>query len=706
VSNSDNPTNAPLTSARARRRQIVLALLALAATGVALAVWLRPSPVPQPTPVAVKDEDEDDTVPPAANPGFVGIGACAECHAKRVAEFRATRHFLASVPASGVKAPGFGNVKSSHPTRDPDVHFEMVRQANDLIVTGVRRASPADQRIDYHIGLAYGAGGTRDEMYFAWQDDRLVQLPVAWLYPQARWGNVVDRIEAREVSPNCLECHTTWAAHVPGTLNQYRRESLLLGVTCERCHGTGKAHTDYHRANPGQPARTVLHPGKLDRERSMDLCAQCHTNVKRRGAPFSYRPGQPLEGSFRAVQPKYSEDNIVGNQVQALRASRCFQKSDMTCTTCHDPHSVQQPAEVRAVCLKCHTPESCKEQPRLPVAVRSDCTGCHTPPRVWMNVHFHTADDQYVPVAARTDHRIGIYPDAKQSVVLAWLRGQNDPKIRPDVDRLASDLGAHWLKEVDALQKVGRLKAAIGASREALKVNPDDRTRERLRDAIARQSEFDLLRKKIDLRRPDLALSDLKKILEIRPDDASAHSQMGSAYASLGNHDKAVSHLEAVAIHDPDDASGLTFLARMEYIDGRPEKAVTLSARADAIDPANATIHYQWGLALLKLQRWGEAGAHFTSALAVQPRHAGASRGLSEALRAQGQAAEAVRHARRAVRWTEWQNAEMLLTLARAYSAAKRPDDARRTLEDALRTAERSNPALVPVIRAEFESLK
>lgn len=706
MSNSDKPGAAPAPSARVSRRQIVLALLALTAAGVALAMWLRPAPVPAPTPIAVKDEDEDDTVAPAPNPGFVGIGACAECHVKRVEEFRATRHFRASVPATGAHAPGFAAVKSFHQTRDPDVHFEMVRNGDDLIATGVRRASPADQRINYHVGLAYGAGGTRDEMYFAWEGDRLVQLPVAWLSPQARWGNVVDRIEAREVSPNCLECHTTWVAHVPGTLNQYRRDSMLLGVTCERCHGPGKEHTDYHRAHPSQPARGILNPGKLDRESSTDLCAQCHTNVKRRGAPFSYRPGQPLEASFHTVQPKYSEDNIVGNQVQALRASKCYQKSEMTCTTCHDPHSVQQPADVRGACFKCHTAESCKEQPRLPVAVRSDCTGCHTPPRVWMNVHFHTADDQYVPVAARTDHRIGIYPEAKQSVVLARLRTQDDPKSRPDVDRLAAGLGAHWLKEADALQKAGRLKAAIGAAREALKANPDDPTRQRLREAIARQSEFDLLRQKVDLRRPDLAITNLKKVLEIRPDDATAHSQMGSAHASLGNHDKAVSHLEAVAVHDPDDASGLTLLAWMEYIDGRPEKTIALSARADAIDPANATIHYQWGLALLKLRRWAEAATHFSSALAVQPRHAGASRGLSEALRAQGQSAEAVRHGRRAVRWTEWQNAEMLLTLARAYSAAQRPDDARRALEDALLTAERNNQPLVPVIRAEFEAIK
>ncbi len=700
MSNSETPAGAVPSHVRGRRRIVALAVLVLVAGGVALALWQRAVPVPQ-QPVA-DDDDDADPVAVAVNPGFVGIGACAECHAKRVEEFRATRHFHASVPASGARAAGFEPGKGLHKTRDPDIYFEMTRDRNDLIATGVRRGPAGEQRIDYFIGLVYGAGGTRDEMYFAWKDDGLVQLPVAWLTPQGRWGNVVDRIEAREVTPNCLECHTTWVSHTPGTLNQYHRDDMLLGVTCERCHGLGKDHTDHHKAHANAPAHAILHPGKLDRERSMDLCAQCHTNVKRRGAPFSYRPGQPLEAHYRPVRPKFDEDNIVGNQVQSLRASKCFQKSEMTCLTCHDPHHAEKPADVRAVCLKCHTPANCKEHPRLPEPVRGDCTSCHTPPRVWMNVHFHTTDDQYVPVAPRTDHRIGIYPEARQATLLAWLRTQPDDKSRAEAAKLAADVGAYWLKEADARQKAGRLKAAIGAVREALKANPDDATRKRLQDAIARESELEALKRKVDLRRPEEALLDLRKVLEIRPDDASVHSQMGSAFAALGKHDEAVKHLEAVAVHDPDDASGLTLLAWMEYIDGRPERSAALSARADAIDPANARVHYQWGLALLKLQRWAEATAHFSAVLTIQPRHAGGARGLSEAAREQGQVADALRHARRAVGWSEGPNAEALLTLARAFVAAQRPADARRAFEDALRAAERTNPALVPVIRAEL----
>ncbi|HZT83169.1 MAG TPA: tetratricopeptide repeat protein [Gemmataceae bacterium] len=93
-----------------------------------------------------------------------------------------------------------------------------------------------------------------------------------------------------------------------------------------------------------------------------------------------------------------------------------------------------------------------------------------------------------------------------------------------------------------------------------------------------------------------------------------------------------------------------------------------------------------------------EAGKHFRQVLASDPTHGGANRGLSEALRHQGQAKEAVRFGRRAVRWSNPPSAEALLTLAEAYVAAKRLPDARKTLEQALDAAAVDNPPLAAVI--------
>src|SRR5947199_5681309 len=117
----------------------------------------------------------------------------------------------------------------------------------------------------------------------------------------------------------------------------------------------------------------------------------------------------------------------------------------MPCITCHDPHRLTSAPNA---CSKCHTAGSCTDRPRLPEAVRGDCVGCHMPTRIRMHFHHYTtADDRYVPLATRSDHRIGVYPEAKQAVLLAWHRTQADPRSRAEAERLAAQLTAYWVEE-------------------------------------------------------------------------------------------------------------------------------------------------------------------------------------------------------------------------------------------------------------------
>jgi tetratricopeptide (TPR) repeat protein len=327
------------------------------------------------------------------------------------------------------------------------------------------------------------------------------------------------------------------------------------------------------------------------------------------------------------------------------------------------------------------------------------------PTRIWMHVHFYTTkDDHYLPIAPRVEHRIGVYPEGRQMVLLAWLRKQKDEKSRAEADRLAGQLTQRWLKEAESRTGVGRLRAAIGAYREALRVAPSSPAtiRQRLQEVITRQTKLDDLVLAVgnaNRQRPEEAIALLKKILETTPGSAFAHGQLGTIYATMGEREKSIHHLQEVVKCDPNDSYGVTMLAWRAYQDGRAEEAVALCARAHKIDPGHAMNHQVWGLSLAKLERWAEAEDQFRKALASNPRHDGANRGLSEVLRQRGQAVEAIRFARRAVRWSGPDNVEALLTLADAYAAAKRLGNALGALDRALTAAEKSNPGLVPAIR-------
>jgi tetratricopeptide (TPR) repeat protein len=92
--------------------------------------------------------------------------------------------------------------------------------------------------------------------------------------------------------------------------------------------------------------------------------------------------------------------------------------------------------------------------------------------------------------------------------------------------------------------------------------------------------------------------------------------------------------------------------------------------------------------------------------LAVDPNHAGGCQGLGDALRRQGRAVEGVRLARRAAKLTDYQNADVLLSLAEAYADAGRFGDADAAAAKALDAAKTGEPNQADLIRARREDFR
>jgi len=696
-------------------RQWLTAVLVVGTVGAAVTYWAWPAPAPAPPPTAAATPDDDLVVSPAVNPGYVGSTACAACHAARFDTFKDTRHHWAGTAPADRPMPAAFHTGGSFASSEPAVRFAMTKEDGQYVQKTFHATPQGRRETTSLIGMVYGHGGQFDEVYFTWRDNRLFELPVTWLHPTKEWANTpIDARGAgdfsRVTTVRCVECHATWLGHVPGTPNEYHRESALFGVGCERCHGPGKDHIAFHAANPtATGTHHVTHPAALTREQKIDLCAQCHSNAAfPADLPFTHRPGAPLAKSYKTLASRFPEDDHVANQTKYMRESKCFQHSEMTCLTCHDPHKPADHKTVAAACAKCHQPAHCKEQPRLPAAVRDDCTGCHLPARVWMNVHFHTAKDRYQPPIRRYQHRIAVYPEATQEVLLAWEKSRPEAAGKAAAARLTTTLVSHWLGEAETYRKAHRFLSEIMAVREALHFDPTPAVKGRLQAAISRQSAVDAgvtdgLHLMEEKRFPAAAAA-FTKVLELKPDAAKALARLGTVNGILGKDDLAEKHLRAAAAADPNDPYAFNMLGWTAYVKNRPAEAVPEFLKALAIDPASDALLYRLGLAYLRLEKWPEARATFERLYRLNPNHAGGCQGFSHALRRQKEYAEAVRYARRAALLTESRNADILLTLCDAYADAGRRADAIDAAGQAARVAD--NPDVAAQARRRLTELR
>ena len=652
-----------------------------------------------------------------ANPGFVGAEACRECHSKRCDEFQNTRHNLAIRQAGSSWMPaGFAPEPATLTSSNWPFQFQM-KQSGEKFEEVVLRNSPArEDRHAFSIDLIYGSGGNADEVFFTWQGNRLYELPLAWLHPEQQWGKQVyqDTYEdvLRSTTTRCLECHSTFFEHVAGTENEYRRESLMLGVTCERCHGPGREHVTFHRKHPAEKnAQAIVRPARMSRERQMDLCAQCHSNaIHPRGPLFSYLPGEPLEEHFRSLMMEGIEHDHVTDQVKYLRRSKCFEQSDtLTCTTCHNPHRTSTPQVVAKACVQCHTPNDCGERNRLPTAIREQCVACHMPRFNRVAIKFHTETDRYVFPMRPHEHRIAVYPAARQELLRDWLRNQSDAESQLQAAELTESLADGWLAEGDGLREAQRYLAALGAYREGERAAPSAKLQQAIRETQETQAKLDAgssaAVRMVNSKKYREAIEVLEDLLTIAPQSASLHAKLGTAYELVGRHALANEHWEAVSRCDPDNPYGHNMLGWVAYLENRTQAAIDEFRKADAVYPRIPEIHYRWALALLKHEDWENAESHFRTVLSIYPHHPGACQGLSHVLRHGGQFEAAISFATRAVQITKFENLDMLVSLSDAYSAAGQSTAAAETMRRAVDVARKAQSPLVSSLERRLAEL-
>jgi hypothetical protein len=318
---------------------------------------------------------------------YIGDAGCRACHSEKVETFRRTAHYLTSrMPDKDSILGNFNPPENVMKTVNPELTFRMEAKGGEFFQTAVEGEGAGASTRSEKFGVVIGSGG-KGQTYLYWKGDLLFQMPVSY-WREMGWVNSPGYVDGeanfeRGIIPRCLECHATYIEAAPPPGNRFHREGLITGITCEKCHGPGRAHVEWAKRKPAASGdEGILNPAKFERARQMDLCGWCHAGHGRPlQAWFSYQPGELLNKYIEMAPPDPNAAvDVHGSQVELLEKSRCFAASSMTCLTCHDVHQTQHDrGAFSQKCLGCHKEESCGMFAKKGHAIASDCVDCHMP---------------------------------------------------------------------------------------------------------------------------------------------------------------------------------------------------------------------------------------------------------------------------------------------------------------------------------------
>ncbi len=208
----------------------------------------------------------------------------------------------------------------------------------------------------------------------------------------------------------CAVCHTSQLRNDKGgAFDPANLEFREAGIDCEMCHGPSSRHVaamdngDEYKKEPLDPPVEFKKIGNRD---FVAICSQCHMqsairtpgphgelNYSTSGSFFMRNPMIPFSEFSRKGFYKDGRFRQTTFIVEALERSQCFQKGELSCGTCHNPHSHDESSNPTALkfrddpnqmCTGCHSQfqDSSKlaaHTHHSSVSEGSQCVSCHMP---------------------------------------------------------------------------------------------------------------------------------------------------------------------------------------------------------------------------------------------------------------------------------------------------------------------------------------
>jgi len=360
---------------------------------------------------------------------YAGSESCLECHPKIYSEALNSSHFKASAAASIKNV--LGDFSPNHNTfiYDKDTKLIMENRKNELFQVYYKNGKEVKA---YRFDIVMGAKNAQTSLF--WDKESLYELPLSFYSSANNWGTSPGYPRNQPyfdlpITTVCFECHSSHLEFLDKNSNSddyfgtemkpetMKKESLVFGIDCERCHGPAKEHVVYHKNNPGlKLAKHIVAHKSLNTQQKLARCVICHSAAENLQSRFKFVPGNSMADFYNesALNSDVNSD-VHGNQYGLLSQSKCFTESKtMDCTSCHDSHNVAKESLSRQSqkCLSCHSEAKnnfCTTKVPLGVSLKDNCIDCHMPKKASGVIGYYLSGKaEMSPYLLRT-HKIGIY---------------------------------------------------------------------------------------------------------------------------------------------------------------------------------------------------------------------------------------------------------------------------------------------------------
>jgi tetratricopeptide (TPR) repeat protein len=344
---------------------------------------------------------------------YVGSESCQSCHQKEYADWQNSDHDKAMMKAGFHSIQGYFN--TTFTSQGVTSRF-FIKDGKYFVNT----QGPDGEYHDYEVIYTFGIRPLQ-QYIVQFPDGRLQCLRTAWDTEKREWFDLYPDLEiepdewlhwsrgALNWNTMCSDCHSTNVhKNFDEETNSFSTTYSIINVSCEACHGPGKAHVDFVNSRRFDSAsynpRDHLHlTSGLTAYDQVDQCARCHAHRVQFTEAFNHE-GEFMDHYVPSIlrDQLYFADGQILDEVfeySSFVQSKMYQLG-VKCSDCHNPHSLELKAVGNALCAQCHSPRQYDTPDHHFHTINTEgaeCVSCHMTGRIYMGNDYRRDHSFRVP---------------------------------------------------------------------------------------------------------------------------------------------------------------------------------------------------------------------------------------------------------------------------------------------------------------------